>query len=97
MFTIDILRKNNNVCIEFDVDHEIVKADQACKWSMKYRSVICDGTASFVDDDREKREALDVIMAHYSTGSFEYNDRNLADSIVIKIEIESMTGKQSGY
>lgn len=94
---IDILRKNNNVCVEFDVDHEIVKANQACKWGIKYRSVTCYGTASFVDDDREKREALDVIMAHYSTGSFEYNDRNLADSIVIKIEIESMTGKQSGY
>jgi len=61
---IDILRKNNNVCIEFDVDHEIVKADQACKWSMKYRSVICYGTASFVDDGSKKREALDVIMAH---------------------------------
>jgi nitroimidazol reductase NimA-like FMN-containing flavoprotein (pyridoxamine 5'-phosphate oxidase superfamily) len=94
---IDILRKNKNVCVEFDVDHELVKADRACTWGMKYRSVICYGTALFVDDDRKKREALDVIMAHYSSGSFEYNDKKLADSIVIKIEIESMTGKQSGY
>ncbi|MBT8490798.1 MAG: pyridoxamine 5'-phosphate oxidase family protein [Deltaproteobacteria bacterium] len=94
---IDILRKNNNVCVEFDVDHELVKADGACTWGMKYRSVICYGTASFVDGDREKREALDVIMAHYSTGSFEYIDKKLADTIIIKIEIESITGKQSGY
>jgi nitroimidazol reductase NimA-like FMN-containing flavoprotein (pyridoxamine 5'-phosphate oxidase superfamily) len=94
---IDILKKNNNVCVEFDVDHEIVKTGQACKWGMKYRSVICYGTASFVDDDRQKRKALDVIMAHYSTGSFEYNDKRLADMIIIKIEIESITGKQSGY
>jgi len=94
---IDILRKNNNVCVEFNVDHELVKGDQACKWSMKYRSVICYGTASFVDDDREKREALDIIMAHYATGSFEYIDKKLTDTIVIKIEIESITGKQSGY
>jgi nitroimidazol reductase NimA-like FMN-containing flavoprotein (pyridoxamine 5'-phosphate oxidase superfamily) len=94
---VDILRKNNTVCVEFDVDHELVKADRACTWGMKYRSVICYGTASFVDDDRKKREALDVIMDHYATGPFEYNDKNLANSIVIKIEIESMTGKQSGY
>lgn len=94
---IDILRKNNNVCVEFDVDHELVKADIACAWGMKYRSVVCSGTASFVDDDREKREALDVIMEHYSTGSFEYNDKELADMIIIKIEIKSITGKQSGY
>ncbi|MBN2516402.1 MAG: pyridoxamine 5'-phosphate oxidase family protein [Deltaproteobacteria bacterium] len=94
---IDILRKNNNVCVEFDVDHELVKADRACTWGMKYRSIICSGTASFVDDDREKREALDIIMAHYATGSFEYIDKKLTDTIVIKIEIESITGKQSGY
>jgi nitroimidazol reductase NimA-like FMN-containing flavoprotein (pyridoxamine 5'-phosphate oxidase superfamily) len=94
---VDIIRKNNNVCVEFDIDHELVKTDRACTWGMKYRSVICYGTASFVDDDHEKREALDVIMAHYATGSFEYNDQKLANSIIIKIEIEIMTGKQSGY
>jgi nitroimidazol reductase NimA-like FMN-containing flavoprotein (pyridoxamine 5'-phosphate oxidase superfamily) len=94
---IDILRKNNNICVEFDVDHELVKTDRACAWGMKYRSVICFGTASFVDDDCQKREALDVIMAHYSSGSFAYIDKELADMIIIKIEIESITGKQSGY
>lgn len=94
---IDILKKNNTVCVEFDVDHELVKDDRACAWGMKYRSVICYGTASFVDDYREKQEALDVIMKHYSNGSFVYSEKKLADSIVIKIDIESMTGKQSGY
>ena len=94
---IDILRKNKNVCIAFDVDHELVKASSACTWGMKYRSVICYGTASLVDDDRTKREALDIIMEHYSTGSFVYDHRKLADSIIIKITIDSMTGKKSGY
>jgi hypothetical protein len=29
---IDIFRKNNQVCFEFDIDQELVKADQACKF-----------------------------------------------------------------
>src|SRR5512139_3236498 len=31
----EILRKNNQVCFEFDVDQELVKDDQACKFDMK--------------------------------------------------------------
>jgi len=37
---LDILRNNNKVCIEFDVDVELVKSQEACKTSMKYKSVL---------------------------------------------------------
>ena len=37
---LEILRKNENVCFEVDIDHETIKADQACEWGMKYKSVI---------------------------------------------------------
>ena len=29
---IDIIKKNNKVCFEFDIDHELVKSENACKW-----------------------------------------------------------------
>ena len=50
---IEILTKNNDVCFEFDVDHEVVQDNKACKWSMKYRSVIGFGKASFVENLEE--------------------------------------------
>ncbi len=93
---IDVLKKNNAVCFEFDVDYEPIKADNACEWGMKYESVIGFGKASFVDDVEAKREALDIIMQQYSSGVFTYPDAKLKNTIIIKVEIEHMTGKQSG-
>jgi len=94
---LDILAKNRNVCFEFDVDHEIVKAENACKWGMKYRSVIGFGTASFIEDPESKRHALDTIMGQYSEGSFAFPEEALEKIVVIKVDIARMTGKESGY
>ena len=93
---LDIFRKNNNVCFEIDIDHELVKADQPCGWGMKYKSIIGFGKAVLIEDIESKRKALDVIMQQYSEGTFEYPEKAIKDIVVIKIEIESMTGKQSG-
>lgn len=93
---LDILRKNNNVCFEVDIDHEIVKAEKACGWGMKYKSVVGFGRAVFVEEVELKRKGLDVIMRQYSGGAFEYSIDAIEKTVVIKVEIESMTGKQSG-
>ncbi len=93
---LDILRKNNNVCFEVDIDSRVIKADQACDWGMKYKSVIGFGKAMFIEDIESKRKALDVIMQQFSEKSFEYIDEAIKNTIVIKVEIETMTGKQSG-
>jgi nitroimidazol reductase NimA-like FMN-containing flavoprotein (pyridoxamine 5'-phosphate oxidase superfamily) len=94
---IEILTKNNDVCFEFDVDHEVVHDNKACKWSMKYRSVIGFGKASFVENLEEKKRALDAIVEHYSGMTFDYPESAIQNTMIIKVEIESMTGKHSGY
>ncbi len=94
---IEILTKNNNVCFEFDVDHEVVQDNKACNWSIKYRSVIGFGKASFVENLEEKKRALDAIMEHYSGMPFDYPESAIENTMIIKVEIESITGKQSGY
>jgi nitroimidazol reductase NimA-like FMN-containing flavoprotein (pyridoxamine 5'-phosphate oxidase superfamily) len=93
---VDVLKQNNRVCFEVDLDVKLVPSDAPCKWSVQYLSVIGFGKASFVDDLQEKREALNVIMEHYSGRSYEYRDDALNDVAIIKVEIDSMTGKQSG-
>jgi nitroimidazol reductase NimA-like FMN-containing flavoprotein (pyridoxamine 5'-phosphate oxidase superfamily) len=94
---LDILRRNQRVCFEFDIDHEIVRGEDACSWGMKYRSVVGFGKAVFVDEPVSKREALDVIMQHYAGSSFEYPEALVEITEILKVEIESMTGKISGY
>ena len=93
---IDILRENSNVCFEFDVDHEIMEADRACGWGMKYLSVVGYGKASFIDEPELKRKMLSVIMANYSGKSFAYQEGAVAETLIIRVDIERMTGKRSG-
>lgn len=93
----EILRKNPNVCFEFDIDAEIVEAETACEWGMRYQSVIGFGRASFLEESDEKRRALDVIMNQYSDRPFRFPDEAINGTAVIRIEIASMTGKRAGF
>ncbi len=92
---IDILNKNNNVCVEFDIDDRMVKTEKACTWGFKYKSVLGYGTAHFVDDHDKKVEALDIIMGQYSEGNFEYEKKQVDACLIIRIDIDKLTGKQS--
>ena len=94
---LDILRKNNNVCFEIDIDRELVKGKKACDCSMKYQSVIGFGKAELIEDIESKRRAFNIIMQNYLEGSFEYPDESIQKTVIIKVEIESMTGKKLGY
>ncbi len=93
----DILKKNQNVCFEFDINTEIVEDEKACEWSMKYQSVIGFGKALFIKEPEDKRKALNIIMNQYSDGPFQFSEKAINGTTVIKIEIESITGKQSGF
>lgn len=94
---IDILKNNPKVCFEFDIIAQIVEAENACNWDIKYQSVIGYGRASFIEGLDEKRKALDAIMNQYSDKPFQFPENVLNRTSVIKIEIASMTGKQSGF
>ena len=93
----DIIQRNPNVCFEFDINSEIEKAENACDWGMKYKSVIGFGKASFVKDVDEKRKAISIIMTQYVDQPIYFPEVSLNGTTVIRVEIESMTGKQSGF
>ena len=94
---IDMIKTNNRVCFELDIDHEVVKAENPCDWNMKYRCVIGYGRAFLLEDIDEKRLALDIIVEHYSGRVNEYKEKLVDHLAVIKVQIETMTGKKSGY
>lgn len=94
---IDILKRNNRVCFEVEVDQELVASEAACTWGMKFRSVVGFGRAFFIDDAESKKLALDIIMCHYSDKRYAYNEDVLSKTLIIEVEIDSMTGKQKGY
>ncbi|MCP4705249.1 MAG: pyridoxamine 5'-phosphate oxidase family protein [candidate division Zixibacteria bacterium] len=95
---IDILKKNNNVCLLFEVEQELEnKGKEACKWGTKYRSVMGFGKAYLVTDDLEKRKGLVALMTQYYDGEIELNKKSTDRCLIIRVDIDSFTGKSSGY
>ncbi len=92
---INLIKKNPNLCFEVDQVVQFKKAKIACDWSIEYKSVIGEGRAQLLYDPEEKREGLNIIMAQYSGRTFEYPSEMLEKTLVIKLEIDKMTGKQS--
>jgi nitroimidazol reductase NimA-like FMN-containing flavoprotein (pyridoxamine 5'-phosphate oxidase superfamily) len=94
---IDILRRNPQVCFEFDLDARTVPSDSACGWTMHYHSVIGFGTAEILDGPEDKRLALEIIMKHYAgDGPHHFAGKAFDKTLVIQVTIAQMTGKQSG-
>jgi nitroimidazol reductase NimA-like FMN-containing flavoprotein (pyridoxamine 5'-phosphate oxidase superfamily) len=95
---IDILKKNNKVAFQVDKDVELLLTREACRCSTKYLSVFGTGYTTFIDEKEEKKQALDALMTRYTEGlNFEYPSEVLERTLVIKVSIETMTGKKSGY
>ncbi|MBA3037412.1 MAG: hypothetical protein FP814_13090 [Desulfobacterium sp.] len=45
----------------------------------------------------KKRKALNIIMSQYAEDIFQFTDSNIDKTSVIRIEVDSMTGKRSGF
>jgi hypothetical protein len=95
---IEALRADPRVCFLVDDPGPQVLWEQGCGISQIYRSVICFGTAGFVEEPEEKRRILEKMIrkfvpAHYSISPL--NDPNLGKTAVVKIAVESMNGKEN--
>lgn len=96
--SLDILACNNQVCITFSIDHELVfqHPKVACSYRMKAKSVLCRGKVDFIDDMSAKLQALNVIMNHYSSRHFEYSEPALKNVKVWKIVVDQISAKEYG-
>jgi nitroimidazol reductase NimA-like FMN-containing flavoprotein (pyridoxamine 5'-phosphate oxidase superfamily) len=94
---ISILKKNNRVAFQTDLGVEIVSGRTPCNWDVKYLSAVGSGRAYFLESIAEKTEALDIIMTKYSgIEKNQYPAANLNKTCIIRIDIDEISGKQSG-
>ena len=92
---IEFMKKNNTVCFEIEGQVDIIEMESACKWTTKYTSVIGWGEAVFVNDVKDKEDALDIIMKQYSKKSgWNYNEKEIKQVCIFKIKIEKVYGKR---
>jgi uncharacterized protein len=92
---LEILRRNDRVCFEMDLLREVKRVETGCGCTARFESVIGFGRAVVVTDAAERRRGLDRIMEHYGAkGPFAYTEENLTRTVVLRINIESVTGKR---
>jgi nitroimidazol reductase NimA-like FMN-containing flavoprotein (pyridoxamine 5'-phosphate oxidase superfamily) len=94
---IEDIKRDNRACFEVDLPISYVKAkNQPCEAAYLYRSVIIRGRASFVEDLEERLLALTCLMRKYQPegGYGDYLKEKLAITVVVRIDIEEMKGKE---
>ena len=96
---IDDILRDGRVCFEVDLPIAYVKGsqDDPCRASYLFQSVIVRGKAALVHDETERGGALSELMRKYQPGGGygEFLEAKLAITAVVRIDIETMTGKEN--
>jgi uncharacterized protein len=91
-----IIEKNPRVAFELDADVAVVRKEEACKWSMRYRSIVGTGTARLITDESGKKKGLDSLMFHHAPGeTFSYSDGMMSAVNVYEITVDSLRYRES--
>lgn len=93
---VEIMKKNPHVCFEISLDHGFIADKMICDFEARHRTVIGSGRVAFANDPAEKIRALDGIVAHFTDQHHAYPEENLKRTLVVRIDIASMAGKQHG-
>lgn len=94
---IDIIKSNQIVSFTCYCDYTLTTEETPCRWSARYRSVCGQGRAVVLSRLEDKINGLDILMSHYANGPFEYDSEDLKHMVIVKVVIDQMTGKKSGY
>ena len=93
----DLIKQNNRASFEIEYYSEIVEGEKSCDWTAKYRSAMGKGVITIENDITAKTNGLNLIMQKYGAkGNLIFDEASLSRMTLLKLEIESVTGKQSG-
>lgn len=94
---LDIIAKNNKVCFEVTDSIDIILGERGCDCGTKFRSVVGFGRIYPVSEPQDKIDALKILMhQHTKKTEWDFDPKIVEKTMILKIEIESLTGKMSG-
>lgn len=90
---IECLRQCDRVCFEAVLNYELVRTVKACGYTAHFKSVMGFGRAVFLEDPAEKLAGMNVLMRYYRGPEIVVIEAALAQTAIIRIDVESLTGK----
>lgn len=88
---------NASECFEVDTLFDTLVAEETCGGSLRYQSVIGYGKGVFVEEPEEKRIAWGIIARHYKGTDWELSANRIKTTAVIRVDIQRLIGKASGF
>lgn len=88
---INLLQKSPTVSFSAATSIFYVEDKNPLKWITAYQSIMGDGVATFIKDSEEKKIALKHIMGHYSENVFDFEDNDIKEIEVFKIQVNNIT------
>ena len=90
---LDMLQANPRVFFEIECDLEPFEGVKPCQYGMVYSSVMGRGTAAFVENVEEKKQAMRALMKTQTGKDFVFEDQWISIVTVIRIDVEEFTAK----
>ena len=92
---VDLIRESGWACIEMEEGYQLKPAEQACRYTAAFRSVIAEGPAVILETAEEKLRGLAAILRQ-STGKadWEFPDAAVDTVCVCKLTAEALSCKE---
>ena len=91
----DILASDPRVCVEADLYYKVEKTEGG-EITARYESVIGTGRAERLTEQRDKVEALKIILGHYKESGFPVTScKGLSRVEVFRIVLDEVCGKRN--
>ena len=96
---INALNLNPNVCVAFSTDHLLRYHHEqvSCSCSMKYRSVLLYWKVTFINEEQELIDALNIMMRNYAKRDFKYSMPAIREVLPFKVVATRIEGRAYGY
>ena len=92
---IELIKQSNKVGFELDTNYQLQPGSLACQYSAKYISIIGTGNISMIEDDEEKRQAMQIIMLHHTQkDNWEFKQKMLDATAVFKLVVNEISCKE---
>ena len=89
---LDILARDPRVSFAVASEAQVVPG-KGCCWTTKFRSVVGFGTVTLITGEEERLRGLSAVVSHYSHTPETITSRQAKGCAVLRIDVESMTGK----
>ena len=89
----DLVKRTGKASFEIDIDEGLVLDRDAYKCSNNFKCVMGKGRIGVVSDPEERAKGSRSLMRHYHPGEYIVNDKCMDKTVVLKLEVESLSCK----